>query len=255
MRSNWQSVAELPSLGPGELQVWQVRLSDMDGGTDAYKRYLSSLELDRAERFRADQARTQFVVARAALRVLLGKLLNVTPAQVPISLSALGKPETPAVDGHSIFFNVAHSRDVILIAFSRTSQVGIDVEYFDRKTDALEIARHSFTANEVMQLERLDDPLARQRAFFRCWTRKESVIKADGRGLSLPLNRVEVPIEDLAAPVAVVIDFAPAQGTPNDVWFVSDLQLGEGIAAAVAMAAPHPILNTFRLPLKLLSGD
>jgi len=193
----------------------------------------------------------QFVMARACLRVLLGNLLGLPENEVPITLSAYRKPELSPTNDDTLFFNIAHSRETVLIALCRESRVGIDLEYLDRKTDVLEIARNSFHPNEVTQIEQIADPVAQQAAFFRCWTRKEAVIKADGRGLSLSLSSFQVPVIDPATSAPVPISDGE-DGTPQT-WGVSDISLGEEIAGAFAVGLPGLLPRTFRFPLQLLS--
>jgi 4'-phosphopantetheinyl transferase len=250
MPSEWQSVATLPQLESDELQLWRINLSDAVGDHYTYRQHLSSTELERAERLRAGQVRMQFVTARASLRVLLGNLLNLPPNLVPITLSAYGKPETPPANKLPLFFNIAHSRETILIALCRSSSVGVDLEYLDRETDILGIARDSFTAAEFRQIAATTDLTARRMAFFQCWTRKEAVIKADGRGLSLPLNSVEVPV---GAPVTSTPILIGDPETPKT-WFVTDIPLGAEIAGAFAVALPGLVPRTLSFPFGMLSG-
>lgn len=252
MAEGWQTVASLPPLGAEELQVWRIDLGDAGQSEDTYRAHLSRVEHDRADRLRAGQVRMQFIVARAGLRVLLGNILRLPPVAVPILLDAYGKPETSAVNGRALFFNVAHSRETILIALCRESRVGIDLEYLDRETDVLEVARASFTAAECRQIEEAADPVQRSRAFFRCWTRKEAVVKADGRGLSLPLTTFEVPVLAPARGALVhVVERAEGRGLSAN-WFVSDLALGNEIAGAVAVSNNRLRPETFHLPLGAL---
>lgn len=255
MADGWQSVALLPVLEAGELQVWRINLAEATESEDIYQRHLSEEERNRADRLRAGQVRMQFLVARTCLRVLLGNILGLPAGRVPITLSAYGKPETAALDGKPIWFNVAHSRETILIAICREGRVGIDLEYLDRETDVLEVARNSLTGSEFGEIEKTRDPVLRRCRFFRCWTRKEAVVKADGRGLSLPLDSFEVPA------------MAPARWTPVQLpgglgytqpakrprtLFVSDLALGEGVAGAFAVETDGLRLRTFELPLNLI---
>lgn len=251
MVDGWQTVAALPSLEADELQVWKTNLAAVTESLDVYRRHLSSAEFDRAARFRSEEVRRQFVVARACLRVLLGNIVGMPPALIPITLSAYGKPETPAVNGRSLFFNVAHSRETILIALCSSGRVGVDLEYLDRETDVLEVARASFTAAEYRQIEETADSDELRRAFFQCWTRKEAVVKADGRGLSLALDSFEVPVLTAAQSAMVEVYGGTGESGPSATWFVSDLTLDD-IVGAVAVPDPQLRVRTFGFPLARL---
>jgi 4'-phosphopantetheinyl transferase len=172
--------------------------------------------------------------------------MGMRPNDVPITLNAHGKPEIASASD-ALFFNVAHSRETILIALGREGRVGVDIEYLDRETDALEIARNSFTPNEFRLIEQAGDPADQRRAFFRCWTRKEAVMKADGRGLSIPLSAIEVPVADQAVSTPVRIAESGLGG--SELWFVTDLALGDGIAGALAVSLPKLRLRAYGLPL------
>jgi 4'-phosphopantetheinyl transferase len=232
MSDEWNSVQVLSPLEDDELQLWRVELADAAGMLPAYTSLLTPEEQDRANRRRAGQVRDQFVLARACLRILLGGELLIDPRKVPILENPHGKPETPVMNGRSVSYNVAHSQGIILIALCRRGAVGVDVEHLDRATDIMEVAQASFTPNETMKLAALEDPDHRRRAFYRCWTQKEAVVKADGRGLSLSLSTFEVPIHSAqSAPVRV----AEAPGETEKLYFVSEVPVGDQAVAAIAL--------------------
>lgn len=246
MPEGWQTVAAFPRPVADELQVWRIDLAQAVGGAD-YAALLSNDEVGRAQRLRAGEVRTQFVVARACLRVLLGEALGEPPGSVPICFGTHGKPETEPVNGWAIHFNVAHSRETILIALCPAGRVGIDLEYVDRAMDVLEVARASFTEGEFRHIEGIDDPAMRRRAFFQCWSRKEAIVKADGRGLSLALGSFEVPVGEATDSAAVEVP--EKAGRQATTWYVSDLALGEDVAAAFAVEIERPRLKTLVFPL------
>lgn len=252
MPNDWKAVTELPPLGDGEVQIWRADVTGMAGDPDVYLHHLSPDEVERAARYKAGQVRVQFVAARACLRVLLGKLLGLVPREVPIILTAYGKPELPPECGERLFFNVAHSRETVLIALCREGLVGVDLEYLDRRTDALDIAGNYFTIEEFRQIEGAGDPAERQRAFFRCWTRKEAVVKADGRGLSIPLGSIAVPVLESAASTPVIA--GEGAGSEQATWFVTDLAMGDGIAGAFAAGRRGLSPRSFAFPLEVLAG-
>ena len=232
MSNKWTLAAALPPLETGEVQLWRV---DLDGITVPISRYTSLLnaaEHTHAARLRAGQTRDHFTVGRACLRILLGNTLEVDPREIGIENGAHGKPEIQAVHGHGVSFNVAHSKGTILLALNRQSAVGIDVEHIDPSTDIMEVARGNFTENESASLEAIADPELRLRTFYSYWTRKEAVGKADGRGLLLSLTSFDVASESANSQPVRVND---STDTKEKLYFVSDLDLGKGIAGALAL--------------------
>jgi 4'-phosphopantetheinyl transferase len=156
-----------------------------------------------------------------------------------------GKPEL-SPNSDNIAFNVAHSEDTILIALTRTGSLGVDVEYFDRKTDIMEVAQYNFTANEHRSLELITDPLSRIRTFYRYWTRKEAVLKADGRGLIASLASFDISFQSVHLHPVRITESTENQGK---LFFVSDLTLGIEAAGAIALESPESPIQQLVFPL------
>jgi 4'-phosphopantetheinyl transferase len=243
MHDDWQPTGVLSPLDAESLQLWRIDLDDFPGLMDDYLKNLSPEELVRASRIRAGHVKAQFVIARACLRLLIGVNLSLDPRDVPIELGRYGKPETPPLNGRSLFFNLAHSRSTIVIALSRTGSIGVDLEYIDRKTDMMEVAANLFSPEEHAQFATIMEEHQRRLAFFRCWTRKEAVAKADGRGLSLPFTSFQVPILDTARAAPVCIEDGSAA-----TYFISDLLQGETAVGAFAVASTPSRTEMFHFP-------
>src|SRR2546427_12354503 len=80
-------------------------------------------------------------------------------------------------------------------ALVRERDIGVDAKKIRTQPDAEKLAKRFFSAREQLFLGKLSgDEL--QRAFFRCWTRKEAYIKAKGEGLSIPLHAFDVSLEE-----------------------------------------------------------
>ena len=82
-------------------------------------------------------------------------------------------------------FNISHSGDIAICAISDTCKIGIDIE----KIQPVEIDHYNIQLSEMerQQIKKADDS---NRTFFNTWTKKESFIKAIGKGLSHPLNMI-----------------------------------------------------------------
>jgi len=137
-----------------EIRCWSVRL---DVAPEAFYATLSEDERSRAARFRFERDRRRFVVARGALRELLGRHLDTRASDLRFVYNAFGKPALSPEFGDRLKFNLSHSAELALIAVARDREVGVDVEYL-----------------------RPDEP----RTFFEDWTKQEAYVKARGEGLS-----------------------------------------------------------------------
>jgi 4'-phosphopantetheinyl transferase len=131
---------------------------------------LSADEVARAERFRLERDRRRFVVARATLRRLLGERLSRDPQGLRFVYGPHGKP---ALEAAELRFNLSHSGELALYAFSAGRDVGIDVEAVRAVPEAERIAREWFPEADY-----------RRFGFLGCWTRKEALAKALGRGIA-----------------------------------------------------------------------
>ena len=83
----------------------------------------------------------------------------------------------------NIDFNISHSGDIVICALSENCRIGIDIE---RITPVNSADYHQFfSSHQLHEIAAAKDP---NHNFFDSWTIRESLLKADGRGLTLPLQ-------------------------------------------------------------------
>ena len=210
------------------IDVWSVDLEAPAAAVERFASLLAPGETERANRFRFEHLRRHFTVARGALRIFLGRYLGVAPANVELSTGPRGKPAVVAAEALS--FNVSHSGTIAMFAFTRGGEIGVDVEAMRPMPDLLDLANRFFCAEETAELMSLPAP-DRERAFFRCWTRKESYIKAIGEGLHVPLDRFRVTLRPEEGARFVHIDHDESVAAE---WMLHDLQAPATYAAALA---------------------
>lgn len=113
---------------------------------------------------------------------------------VTICYGANGKPvfEGRMQEDFRSYFNLSHSGNYVAAAFAK-QEVGVDIEILQH--GKRRIAERFFSEKEKEFLkDNWDDSL-----FTKLWTRKESYIKADGRGMALGLDTFSV-LEDCVFP-------------------------------------------------------
>ena len=223
--------ASPPPLGDDHVQVWQVFQPAMMPHLAEFSGSLSHSEAQRASRFRFDKDRNQFTIARGLLRTLLGQYLGTSATEIEFAFSEKGKPSVAGPAVSNLQFNVAHSGELILLAFSRGRRLGVDIEQVRTDFATAEIADRFFSKSEVQCLRSI--PASdRHEAFFRCWTRKEAYIKATGDGLSLPLHQFDVTLR--AGEPAHLLATRP-DPSEAERWAMYHLHVQPGYAAALVV--------------------
>jgi 4'-phosphopantetheinyl transferase len=238
-------IEEPLDLPADEVQLWRVDLDAIRTEQPRWRELLSTDEAARAARFHFPHDRERFTASRALLRTILAAYLATDPKRLNFSYSKKEKPflgrENPAND---VRFNVSHSGGIALLAFTRQHEIGVDVEKVRRDFDVEAIARRFFSPHEQEQLAAIPNE-QKFEAFFRCWTRKESYIKATGEGLSLPLRQFDVSIaaEDHDALLSTRPD--PAEAA---LWSLREIPAGSGYLAALCVRSRTWQLKTWRDP-------
>lgn len=170
------------------VKIYKIHLPSNYTNISILKKHLTIAELKRSERYHFQQDRDRFIICRAFLKLLLSDHLDLDSNKIVIATDENKKPFLPSHP--KVFFNVSHTLEYGLIAISQYP-VGIDVEYIDRKMNHLETASLLFKTNDLNILDSSNDKI---RLFFTYWTRKESIVKATGRGIDD--NLINIPVRD-----------------------------------------------------------
>lgn len=217
------------TLAPGEIHVWSVRLDPPPDRVEALGRCLSSDEWERANRFRFEKHRRQYVVGRGALRTLLAAYVGTRPELVKFSYGKRGKPFLdPQGD---LQFNLSNSDELALVGFVLGREIGVDVEYLRKMPDCEQISERFFSESERTVLRSIPFP-AKEEAFFNCWTRKEAYLKAVGEGLAAPLDSFDVTLA-LDEPPRMLTLEGDAERASH--WFFHHLRPAPDYIGAVAI--------------------
>lgn len=223
-------------LPPGdEVHVWRSWLNLPIPQLLHLRQTLTADELGRVARFRFQKDRDRFIAARGLLRTILGRYLGLEPSSIRFSYGPFGRPALVAPSGSSgrraLDFNLSHSGNLALFALAQGRKVGVDIERIDANIEWEPMAERFFSPRENAALRAIP-PDVRLRAFFMCWTRKEAYVKAQGKGLSLPLDRFDVSVVPGERARLLATRDDPDEASR---WELRDLSLEPGYVAALAV--------------------
>ncbi len=241
MKCTWPEPPAEIDLPAGEVHLWSAHLDPPDDVFRQCAGVLSEDECRRAERFRAGSLQDRYIAGRGTLRILLGRYLRTDPASVSLGYQAQGKPELgPPWNAYGLQFNVSHSHELAVYAFTRGSEIGVDVECIRPMPNAAALLERFFSPEEVQEWQQIP-PERQLRAFFQGWTRKEAWLKAVGSGLSFPLNQFRVTLDDTARVVSIRGDTHEAAQ-----WWLESCEPCNGCVAAVAMRGKAGAVRRWR---------
>jgi len=204
-----------------DLHIWSLAASEAD---HEYADYLTAEETARKDRFVFERDQTAFLIGRGRLRVIIGQLMGLVPADVPFTYGASGKPAIPGGPQ----FNLSHSGGIACLAVHPTLTLGADIEA--HRPIERDVAKRFFSPTEYQALMALPEA-DRVSGFYRIWTRKEAVVKALGGGLSIPLDAFDVTLDKDSA---ALLRLDPVYGNQTD-WSLRPFQIGGTMPGAVAV--------------------
>jgi 4'-phosphopantetheinyl transferase len=210
------------------VHCWTATVQEITPLATCLLPFLSADERERWLNYRLETRRQQFLVSRGLLRFLLSRYLRCQPQDLEFQYSEHGKPALSNTIPSRIQFNIAHSQDWVLFAFSQTLELGVDIEVLEPNLNYKAIAHRFLRQEEGLAFQEIEEH-SQQLAFYRIWSRKEAVIKLWGDNLFQGLQLYPVP-------TAPSVDQHQILSRDKTVW-LRDLDINANFAAALATFA------------------
>ncbi|MDP2127178.1 MAG: 4'-phosphopantetheinyl transferase superfamily protein [Pseudohongiella sp.] len=236
--------SRLPMLPPPSsgLDIWWVPLPELDYEKllTGYVDCLSPEELHRLQSRRLPKGQFQFLFTRVALRHLLSAYHPlIAPGEWLVYRSGSGRPyisqaQTP------LSFNLTHTHDCLIFAFSQYADPGVDVEKLSRATEFEGIAKRYFSIQEYSEFLELPET-ERIVFFYRLWTLKEAAVKASGLGLARGLRRFQFSQRQGRDSLTDLIDVTDQEEMRGKFQFWS-ARFRDHVIAAALVSQPGAIL-------------
>ncbi len=223
-----------------EIDLWIWSLAPPEARQAELRQHLDEEEQLRAARFLRPRDRLHFEAARGRMREILAGYLDRRPTDLRFQTGPHGKPFLHAAPA----FNLSHSDGWAALAVGGTEPLGVDIERF--RPVERDLAKRFFSPAENAELATLSKA-DRPAGFFRCWTRKEALVKALGTGLTVELDAFDVSLSP-GAPAEMKAMRLP--GARAGDWSLTHLHLADDFVGALATRGPAQLtLREGTLPL------
>jgi 4'-phosphopantetheinyl transferase len=232
-------------IGLDEVHLWAWNFASFAGPSEADLGILDDNERRKTARFYFAPDKVRYSVCHANMRRILASYLSRAPELLSYREADGGKPELVLESSDApLRFNLSHSKSVALLAVALDAEVGVDVE--DIRPIERDVATRFFSPHEIASMSSLEGG-EWLNAFYRCWTRKEAVLKIEGMGLRIPLDSFDVSV--IADEPAALLAARP-ESKLTAPWRLHHLQPAAGSMAALAVASATAKLTTFSLAAK-----
>lgn len=214
-----QNITSLPD--KGIVDIWQVPLTSLPTDKLSLIETLDTDERHRHERFHK-KLKQSYLISHVACRQILAQYLNISAKEIQYKKNPYGKPLLD--HDTSIRFNMSHSNTLAIVAVSIHNDLGVDLEFSDKKTAWKKIAKRFFHPTEIKHMLKQGED-EQKKTFFQIWTRKEAYIKALGTGFATPFPSFNVIDRQI-----LTID------SPNETeitWHIKDLSINPDYTASV----------------------
>ncbi|MGH3758311.1 4'-phosphopantetheinyl transferase family protein [Actinophytocola sp.] len=216
--------------------VWWARPAP---ATERLLGMLDHIERERYRGYRMEVDRLRFLTGRTLIRAIAGRRLDIEPERVVLDSSCYdcGKPhgKPRVVAGGAPEVSISHSGSLVVLAVVDGAPVGVDVEQI-RAAEVDELARMTLATSE-RQLFAALPANDRRGAFFTYWARKEAVVKATGKGMSIAMTKFTLTAHDEPPRV---LSSESSEVDPARVH-LADLAPGHDYRASVATIGDEPL--------------
>lgn len=167
--------------------IYIVDLSKCKRDVSQFWECFSDEERSKAKKYYTSNLSERYIISHGILRYILSYYTTQYPNNIEFIYNKYGKP---FLKNKNIQFNMSHSHEMISYIVALDHKVGVDIELHNNRLNIEELSDLVFTPAECESFITLEDK-AKLKFFYDLWTKKESLIKASGQGLSYPINTIE----------------------------------------------------------------
>jgi 4'-phosphopantetheinyl transferase len=234
-------------------ELWCVDLAAAGPALHALEKRTPRLSLAdraRASDFSEKTARAEWEATHIALRLLIERYAGAQWRGATFARSERGKPR---LDGTPLVFSISHAPGLALIGLAPCGGIGVDIE----RTRRVRVGEARRARIEAAGAALTDAPLPTEvdARFLQAWVRLEALAKADGCGIGRLLTRLGIlGVGDaFRARQPSAGDTVAAMLAGDTPPAVRDLQLGNGVYAAVASIGVAGVAAPAWLPTQVES--
>lgn len=163
------------------MKVYIMNVSGINPNDKGWYKYLSENRKKKVDHLKQTEKKAQSIGAE----LLLNYAVN-GDMKIPVKWETDGNGKLYLTEHKDKYVNLSHSKDYAVLAI-HDKPIGIDIQYC-RECD-MKIADRFFTKEES-DVIRSSSNL--EKTFFEIWTKKESLVKAVGCALTVPLSSFSV---------------------------------------------------------------
>ncbi|MGL4697498.1 4'-phosphopantetheinyl transferase family protein [Enterococcus larvae] len=168
-------------LNQHEIHVWTVSWKNIQQWVGEKWELLSEEERLLLKKYRFKEDCMRSATGKILSKYLCRQYLNLYENDLIFNVEKYGKPVLVLTEGRSnLEYNVSHSGDFVVLAFTKAGKIGIDIEKYVHIPEYKELVKNFFAEEEKNMIIESED----ERLFFRYWTVKEAYVKALGIGLN-----------------------------------------------------------------------
>jgi 4'-phosphopantetheinyl transferase len=171
------------------IEIFAVKLLDQNDFLNKKTKFLNELPFSLSDKFKNyshNKNLQRTIFGELLSRHFIANKIKIESNKIEFNIGDKGKP---FLENSDIHFNVSHSGEWVVAAFSKRN-IGIDIEII--REPNYNVAKRFFSSVEIHQLNIISDADKKKNLFFDFWTVKESYLKAIGTGLTKPLNTFTV---------------------------------------------------------------
>ena len=101
---------------------------------------MSQDEIKHLSRIAIKREAIRYVVHRGLLRLTLAAIVQKCPLKLEFDVTEYGKPSLKKHFASNLLFNISHTEDIVLYAFTKRGEIGIDIEKQNASLSNIEAA-------------------------------------------------------------------------------------------------------------------